>query len=72
MFWGDFNEVFGCLGQMAKNKELRPALCNYLSRGRFESIAEPLRKLLNNSYNSNSYKNTDSIKRNEHPHPAFD
>lgn len=77
MFWDDFNEVFGCLGQMAKKKELQPSLRNYLSRKQFESIADPVRKLIDSYKKTETQKRkappkTNSKKRKEPPYPAFD
>ena len=57
MFWDDFNEVFGCFGQMAVKKELQTPLRTYLARAQFQSIVEPVRKLLD------SYKDSRSKKR---------
>ena len=46
MFWMHFNEVFGCLGQMAAKKQLQAPLREYLAREKFKSIADRVEDLI--------------------------
>ena len=57
MFWVDFNEVFGCLGQMAANKELQTRLRVFLSRMKFTRIAHQVGSLLD-SYSKSNKRST--------------
>ena len=50
MFWVEFNEVFGCLGQMSEKKELQEPLREFLAREQFKSIEYRVGELIT-SYN---------------------
>lgn len=62
LFWADFNEVYGCLGQLFSQRSLHPKIKSVVGRAKFASISGQIHKLMA-SYVEKKKKKVDKKKK---------